>query len=123
MAGLNRRLQQASPQYGHKGILQAEVITMKLGSIGTGNRGNPVAANVAWVGRKMTVHDLYQGAATNPLEMGVQRVGRPRQVVLGNEVVFTSPHVPLAGEAVGRGEERTLASAVNGLICAELSTS
>ena len=41
---------------------------MKLGFIGTGNMGNPMAANLIKAGHQLTVHDLRREATTNLLE-------------------------------------------------------
>ncbi len=45
---------------------------MKVGFIGTGNMGNPMAANLVRAGHEVTVHDLRQEAAINLLEMTIQ---------------------------------------------------
>ena len=72
---------------------------MKVGFIGTGNMGNPMAANLVKAGHQVTVHDLRREAATNLLEMGARWVDSPKEAVPGNEVVFTSLPVPRDVEA------------------------
>ena len=95
---------------------------MKVGFIGTGNMGNPMAANIIKAGHQLTVHDLRREAATNLLEMGAQWADSPKQAVLGNEAVFTSLPVPRDVEAVVLGEEGILEGAAEGTIYVDLST-
>ncbi len=77
---------------------------MKIGFIGTGNMGNPMAANLIKAGHQLTVHDLRREAATNLLEMGANWADSPKEAVPGNEAVFTSLPVPRDVEAEVLGE-------------------
>ncbi|PKB72863.1 MAG: hypothetical protein BZY75_04985 [SAR202 cluster bacterium Io17-Chloro-G7] len=86
---------------------------MKIGFIGTGNMGNPMAVNLVKAGHQLTVHDLRREAAINLLEMGAEWADSPRAAVLGNEVVFTSLPVPRDVEAVVQGEDGILEGAGN----------
>ncbi len=95
---------------------------MKIGFIGTGNMGNPMAANLIRGGHQLTVHDLRPQAATNLLELGASWADTPRDAVSGNELVFTSLPVPRDVEAVVLGEKGILEGANRGLIYADLST-
>jgi 3-hydroxyisobutyrate dehydrogenase len=95
---------------------------MKVGFIGTGNMGNPMAGNLVKAGHQVTVHDLRREAATNLLEMGAQWADSPREAVPGNEVVFTSLPVPRDVEAVVLGEDGILEGAAEGSIYVDLST-
>jgi len=95
---------------------------MKIGFIGTGNMGNPMAANLIKAGHQLTVHDLRREAATNLLEMGANWADSPREVVPGNEAVFTSLPVPRDVEAVVLGENGILESASSGSVFFDLST-
>ena len=95
---------------------------MKLGFIGTGNMGNPMAANLIRAGHQLTVHDLRREAATNLLEMGAEWADSPRDAVPGNEVVFTSLPVPRDVEVVLLGEGGILEGAGEGSIYVDLST-
>ena len=95
---------------------------MKIGFIGTGNMGNPMAANLIRGGHQLTVHDLRPQAATNLLELGASWADTPRDAVSGNELVFTSLPVPRDVEAVVLGENGILEGANRGLIYADLST-
>ena len=95
---------------------------MKLGFIGTGNMGNPMAANLIKAGHQVTVHDLRREAATNLLEMGANWADSPKETVPGSEVVFTSLPVPRDVEAVVLGENGILEGASSGQVFFDLST-
>jgi len=95
---------------------------MKIGFIGTGNMGNPMAANLLKAGHQLTVHDLRREAAINLLEMGAQWADSPKDAVPGNEAVFTSLPVPRDVEAVVEGEKGILEGASEGSVYVDLST-
>ena len=95
---------------------------MKLGFIGTGNMGNPMAANLIRAGHQLTVHDLRREAATNLLEMGAEWADSPRAAVPGNDAVLTSLPVPRDVEAVVLGEGGILEGAAEGTVVFDLST-
>ena len=95
---------------------------MKVGFIGTGNMGNPMAANLVRAGHQVTVHDLRRQAATNLLEMGASWADSPAEAVRGNEIIFTSLPTPRDVEAVALGEEGILQEASPGTIYVDLST-
>jgi len=46
---------------------------MKVGFIGCGNMGNPMASNLIKAGHQLTVHDRRRDAATNLLEAASRR--------------------------------------------------
>jgi 3-hydroxyisobutyrate dehydrogenase len=95
---------------------------MKIGFIGTGNMGNPMATNLIRAGHQLAVHDLRREATTNLVELGATWADTPRDAVSGNELVFTSLPVPRDVEAVVLGEKGILEGAARGLIYADLST-
>ena len=95
---------------------------MNVGFIGCGNMGNPMASNLIKAGHQLTVHDLRREAATNLLEMGASWVDNPKDVVSGNEVVFTSLPVPRDVEAVVMGENGILEGSGPNTIYIDLST-
>ena len=95
---------------------------MKVGFIGLGNMGNPMATNLIKAGHELTVHDLRREAATNLLEMGAQWADTPKDAVPGNEVVFTSLPVPHDVEAVVLGENGVLEGADSSSVYMDLST-
>ena len=63
---------------------------MRLGFIGTGTMGNPMARCLIEAGHHLTVHDVRREATTNLCEMGAQWADNPRAVAEQSEVVFTS---------------------------------
>ncbi len=87
---------------------------MKVGFIGTGNMGNPMAANLIRAGHQLTVHGQWREAATNLPEMGAQWADSPKEAVPGNEVVLTPLPVPRDVEAVAPGENRIPEGAADG---------
>ena len=95
---------------------------MKVGFVGLGNMGNPMATNLVKAGHELTVHDLRREAATNLLEMGANWADSPREVVPGNDVVFTSLPVPRDVDAVVLGENGIMESATPNTVYMDLST-
>ena len=95
---------------------------MKLGFIGTGNMGNPMAANLIKAGHSLTVHDLRREAAINLLEMGAAWADSPKEAVPGHDAVLTSLPVPRDVEAVILGEGGILEAAGSGAVIFDLST-
>ena len=95
---------------------------MKIGFIGTGNMGNPMASHLIKAGHQVTVHDLRREAAINLLEMGATWADTPKDATTGNEMVFTSLPVPRDVEVVVLGENGILGEAVPGSIFVDLSS-
>jgi 3-hydroxyisobutyrate dehydrogenase-like beta-hydroxyacid dehydrogenase len=95
---------------------------MKVGFIGTGNMGNPMAVNLVKGGHDVTVHELRREAATNLLEMGAHWAGSPKEATAGSEIVFTSLPGPRDVDAVALGEDGIMEGAVPGSIHIDLST-
>ena len=95
---------------------------MKVGFVGTGNMGGPMAANLIKAGHELTVHDLRRESATNLLEMGAQWADSPAEAAQGNELVLTSLPAPRDVEAVALGEMGVLEGASSETIYADLST-
>ena len=95
---------------------------MKVGFIGLGNMGNPMATNLVNAGHELVVHDLRREAATNLLEMGATWADTPKEAVPGRDVVFTSLPVPRDVEAVVLGENGILEGASSETVYMDLST-
>ncbi len=95
---------------------------MKLGIVGAGNMGNPMALNLIKAGHRLKVHDLRKVAATNLLEAGATWANSPKEASEGAEVVFTSLPGPKEVEAVALGEQGILEGASAGSIYVDLST-
>jgi 3-hydroxyisobutyrate dehydrogenase len=74
---------------------------MKVGFIGLGTMGGPMALNVRKAGHELIVNDLRRDAAKAHLEAGAKWADGPRAVAEQSEVVFTSLPGPREAEAVG----------------------
>ena len=96
---------------------------MKIGFIGTGNIGNPMARHVLEGGHELLVHDLVRESSTNLEEMGATWAPSPKEAAAGCAVVFTSLPGPKEVEAVALGEESILEGASAGTVYVDLSTS
>lgn len=95
---------------------------MKLGFIGTGNIGNPMASNLIRAGHQLTVHDLNRETTTNLLENGATWADSPKAVAEGNDIVFTSLPGPREVEAVTLGEHGLLEGMGANAVYIDLST-
>lgn len=95
---------------------------MKVGWIGTGNMGRPMARHVLEAGNALTVHDLRREAASELLEMGAKWADSPAEATRGNDVVFTSLPMPRDVEAVALGEEGILDAMAPGAVFVDLTT-
>ena len=73
---------------------------MKIGYIGTGTMGNPMAKALIEAGHTVTVHDLRRESATNLCEMGANWADAPRELADASDVVFTSLPGPVEAEQV-----------------------
>ena len=94
----------------------------KIGFIGTGNMGAPMAANLAKPGRTMTVHDVRRESAAELLAGGAAWGGSPADVARASEVVFLSLPGPREVEAVLEGADGVFAAIAGGATIVDLST-
>jgi 3-hydroxyisobutyrate dehydrogenase len=94
----------------------------KLGFIGLGNMGKPMATNLVKAGYPLTVHDLRPEAVRDLVAIGAAAAGSPREVAEKSEVVITmvtsSPQV----EQVMFGPDGVLAGMRSGATIIEMST-
>jgi 2-hydroxy-3-oxopropionate reductase len=95
---------------------------MRVGFIGLGLMGKPMAGHILKAGYPLTAHNRSQGAITELIAQGAQAAGSPREVAANSDVVITmlpdSPDV----EAVVDGPEGILAGARPSLIHVDMST-
>ena len=96
---------------------------MKIGFIGLGNMGGPMASHIIGAGHEVTVHDVRKEAAAPQLEKGAQWADSPRAVAAASEIVFTSLPGPKEVEAVTLGEGGVLQGAEPDAVYIDLSTS
>ncbi|MDA1216295.1 MAG: NAD(P)-dependent oxidoreductase [Chloroflexi bacterium] len=95
---------------------------MRVGFIGMGKMGLPMAANILKAGHTLIVHDIDQGAASSLLEQGATWADTPREVAEASEVVMTSLPGPTEVEAVALGHDGILSGIQEGAIYADMST-
>lgn len=95
---------------------------MRVGFIGTGNIGNPMARNLIKAGHELVVNDLRESACTNLLELGATWAPGPAAVAAQVEVIFTSLPGPVEVEQVLTGQDGILAGARRGTVYFDLST-
>ncbi len=96
---------------------------MRIGFIGLGNMGGPMAGHILAAGHTLTVYDARREAANPHLERGARWADSPRAVAAASEIVFTSLPGPKEVEAVALGEGGVLQGAEPGTVYIDLSTS
>jgi 3-hydroxyisobutyrate dehydrogenase len=95
---------------------------MKIGFIGLGNMGGPMALNLMKAGHALTVFDVRRESAKPHLDGGATWAESPQAVARGAELVLTSLPGPPDVEAVALGPNGIIHGAVPGTIYADLST-
>ena len=65
-------------------------MAVKVGFIGVGNMGNPMAGNILKQSFPLTVFDLNPKAMENLVQAGATKAGSAREVVDNSEIVLTS---------------------------------
>ena len=95
---------------------------MKVGFIGLGNMGGPMAMNVARAGFEMTVLDLVEERMAPLLEMGASGAGSAAEVAAASDVTFTSLPGPPEMEAVSIGKRGVLEGIGEGSVYVDLTT-
>ena len=95
---------------------------MRVGFIGLGNMGNPIAANVLKAGHNLTVYDLRREIGRNLEEAGAKWAASPKDVAAQSEVVLSSLPGPPEVEAVVLGEDGVFAGLGKGAAYIDIST-
>ena len=95
---------------------------MRVGFIGLGNMGGPMALNLIRAGHTLIVNDVRREAAAPHLQAGATWADSPRAVARESELILTSLPSPREVEAVALGPEGIIHGAVAGTIYADLST-
>jgi 3-hydroxyisobutyrate dehydrogenase len=95
---------------------------MRVGFIGLGNMGRPMATNVLRAGHEMVVYDIREEAGHPLIALGARWAPSPKAVAQTSEVVFTSLPGPKEVEEVALGTEGILAGLPPGSIYVDLST-
>jgi 3-hydroxyisobutyrate dehydrogenase len=95
---------------------------MRIGFIGLGNMGGPMALNLMKAGHSLVVHDVRREAAQPHLERGAKWADSPKAAARESELILTSLPGPAEVEAVALGADGVLQGAVAGTVYADLST-
>jgi 3-hydroxyisobutyrate dehydrogenase len=95
---------------------------MRIGFIGLGNMGGPMALNLIKAGHTLIVHDARREAAAPHLERGAAWADSPRAAARQAELILTSLPGPKEVEAVALGPDGIIHGAVAGTVYADLST-
>jgi len=95
---------------------------MRIGFIGLGNMGGPMAQNLMKAGHALVVHDTRSEMVKPHLERGAKGAESPRGAAQGAELILTSLPGPPEVEAVALGERGIIHGAAQGAIYADLST-
>jgi 3-hydroxyisobutyrate dehydrogenase-like beta-hydroxyacid dehydrogenase len=95
---------------------------MRIGFIGLGNMGGPMALNLIKAGHSLIVNDVRREAAAPHLQKGATWADSPQAVARESELILTSLPGPKEVEAVALGTNGIIHGAVTGTIYADLST-
>jgi 3-hydroxyisobutyrate dehydrogenase-like beta-hydroxyacid dehydrogenase len=82
---------------------------MKIGFIGSGHMGRPMAQNILRAGFELTVHDLNKTAAAELLSQGARWADSPQDLARQTDSVISSLPGPPQVEAVAFGENGVVA--------------
>lgn len=95
---------------------------MKIGFIGLGAMGAPMAANLLRAGHALRVHDVRRDAAAALTQAGAVWADTPAQAAAGAEVLFTCLPGPAEVEAMALGDGGLLAAMAAGSAWFDLTT-
>jgi 3-hydroxyisobutyrate dehydrogenase len=95
---------------------------MKVGFIGVGNMGNPMATNLQKAGHTLQVYDIKREAAQNLLDAGATWVNSPKEAATGVDIVFLSLPMPSDVERVVLSDNGVLTAMNSGGIIVDMST-
>ncbi len=96
---------------------------MRIGFVGLGNMGGPMALNLMKAGHALTVNDIRREMAQPHLNGGAKWADTPEATARASELVFTSLPGPKEIEAVALGPNGLIHGVARGGIYADLSTS
>ena len=95
---------------------------MRIGFIGLGNMGGPMARNLMKAGHALVVHDLDEAKAAPHREAGADWAASPEEVARAASVVLTSLPGPDEVEAVALGPQGLIEGLGPGSVYADTST-
>ncbi|MEL7566682.1 MAG: NAD(P)-dependent oxidoreductase [Dehalobacterium sp.] len=95
---------------------------MKIGFIGLGAMGKPMAQNLLKANFDLTVYDVNRAAVEQLVEEGAKGAVSPKEVALASDVVITMlPNFQIVN-SVMQGESGILAGAVQGMTLIDMSS-
>jgi len=94
----------------------------KIGFIGTGIMGEPMACNLLKAGYYLTVHNRTKAKAQQLLAEGATWAGSPADIAKNSDVVITCVTDTPDVREVLLGENSVIEAAKGGLICIDMST-
>jgi 3-hydroxyisobutyrate dehydrogenase-like beta-hydroxyacid dehydrogenase len=95
---------------------------IKVGFIGLGDQGKPMAVNLAKGGFDLVVHDLRREPVDELIAIGAKAANSPRDVAAGSEVIEIAVVDDAQVEAVALGDDGIIAGAQPGSVIAIHST-
>jgi len=95
---------------------------VKVGYIGLGNMGRPMARNIAAAGHHLAVFNRMPERTTEVAALGAAVAASPREVAAGAEVVCLSVSTPDAVRSVVRRDDGALAGMSAGAVLVDFST-
>ena len=95
---------------------------MRVGFIGAGNIGTPIAANILKAGYELTVHDIVKEKADYLLELGAQWADSPRAVAEVCQFICACLPGPREMEQVTLGEGGLLEGLTSGSVYIDHTT-
>ena len=95
----------------------------KVGFIGLGNLGTPMARNIQKAGFPMAVYDAQEGATRPLLEGGARLAASPGEVAAVSDVIMSSVPGPAEVEEIALGRDGIISGLSPGDIYVDLSTS
>lgn len=96
---------------------------MKIGFLGLGNMGGPMALNLLKAGHQLSVFDLVAASVEHLVEAGASAVGSPAEMAKGDcEVIITMLPASQHVKAVYLGEDGLLANVKAGVLLIDSST-
>ncbi len=95
---------------------------MKVGFIGLGTMGAPIALNAIKGGHELVVHDIRREAGEPHMKEGAKWASSPREVAAGCDVIFTSLPGPKEVEAVALAEDGLISALEPGKAYFDLTT-
>jgi 3-hydroxyisobutyrate dehydrogenase len=95
---------------------------MKIGFVGVGNMGSPMAHNLLKAGHQLTVFDLNPSAVQQLVDAGAKSAGSPRAAVTEAEFVVTMLPASAHVRSVLTGNDGVLAGIAQGVTIVDSST-